>query len=203
MIANVDYGMGNLRSVQKAFERVGHGAVVTNRPEDVAQAERVVLPGVGAFGDAMANLKRAGLVDPVVKSISKGRPFLGICLGLQLLFVESEEMGRHRGLDVLPGRVRRFPEGERVPQIGWNQIHIRRKLPLLEGIPDGSFFYFVHSYYVDAENPEDTIATTDYGIDYTSIAGRGTAFGIQFHPEKSQDLGLRILKNFAEMDCGT
>ncbi len=203
MIAIVDYGMGNLRSVQKAFERVGHGAVVTNRPEDVAQAERVVLPGVGAFGDAMANLKRAGLVDPVVKSISKGRPFLGICLGLQLLFVESEEMGRHRGLDVLPGRVRRFPEGERVPQIGWNQIHIRRKLPLLEGIPDGSFFYFVHSYYVDAENPEDTIATTDYGIDYTSIAGRGTAFGIQFHPEKSQDLGLRILKNFAEMDCGT
>ena len=203
MIAIVDYGMGNLRSVQKAFERVGHGAVVTNRPEEVAQAERVVLPGVGAFGDAMANLKRAGLVDPVVKSISKGRPFLGICLGLQLLFVESEEMGRHRGLDVLPGRVRRFPEGERVPQIGWNQIHIRRKLPLLEGIPDGSFFYFVHSYYVDAENPEDTIATTDYGIDYTSIAGRGTAFGIQFHPEKSQDLGLRILKNFAEMDCGT
>ena len=203
MIAIVDYGMGNLRSVQKAFERVGHGAVVTNRPEEVAQAERVVLPGVGAFGDAMANLKRAGLIDPVVKSISEGRPFLGICLGLQLLFVESEEMGRHRGLDVLPGRVRRFPEGERVPQIGWNQIHIRRKLPLLEGIPDGSFFYFVHSYYVDAENPEDTIATTDYGIDYTSIAGRGTAFGIQFHPEKSQDLGLRILKNFAEMDCGT
>ncbi len=203
MIAIVDYGMGNLRSVQKAFERVGYGAVVTNRPEDVGQAERVVLPGVGAFGDAMANLKRAGLIDPVVKSISEGRPFLGICVGLQLLFVESEEMGRHRGLDVLPGRVRRFPEGERVPQIGWNQIHIRRKLPLLEGIPDGSFFYFVHSYYVDPENPEDTIATTDYGIDYTSIAGRGTAFGIQFHPEKSQDLGLRILKNFAEMDCVT
>ncbi len=203
MIAIVDYGMGNLRSVQKAFERVGYGAVVTNRPEEVGQAERVVLPGVGAFGDAMANLKRAGLIDPVVKSISEGRPFLGICVGLQLLFVESEEMGRHRGLDVLPGRVRRFPEGERVPQIGWNQIHIRRKLPLLEGIPDGSFFYFVHSYYVDPENPEDTIATTDYGIDYTSIAGRGTAFGIQFHPEKSQDLGLRILKNFAEMDCVT
>ena len=199
MIAIVDYGMGNLRSVQKAFERMGQAALITDRPGDVAQAEGVVLPGVGAFGDAMANLKRSGLIDPIVKSISEGRPFLGICLGLQLLFAESEEMGRHRGLDLFPGRVRRFPEGERVPQIGWNQIHIQRETPLLEGIPDGSFFYFVHSYYVDPENPGDVITTTDYGIDYTSIAGRGTAFGIQFHPEKSQELGLRILKNFAEM----
>ncbi len=199
MIAIVDYGMGNLRSVQKAFERVGHAALITDRPEDVARAERVVLPGVGAFGDAMANLKRAELIDPIVKSISEGRPFLGICVGLQLLFAEGEEMGWHRGLDVLPGRVRRFPEGERVPQIGWNQIHIQSETPLLEGIPDGSFFYFVHSYYVDPESPDDVITTTDYGIDYTSIAGRGNALGIQFHPEKSQDLGLRILKNFAEL----
>ncbi len=201
MIAIVDYGMGNLRSVQKGFERVGHRATITDRPEDVTRAERVVLPGVGAFGDAMANLRGAGLVDPIVKSISEGHPFLGICLGLQLLFTESEEMGLHRGLDVLPGRVRRFPEGERVPQIGWNQIHLQKEIPLLEGIPDGSFFYFVHSYYVDPEQPGDVVTTTDYGIDYTSIAGRRNAFGIQFHPEKSQDLGLLILKNFAGLAC--
>ena len=199
MIAIVDYGMGNLRSVQKAFERVGHAATITDRAADVARAERVVLPGVGAFGDAMANLKRAGLVDPLEAAISEGRPFLGICLGLQLLFAESEEMGQHCGLGILPGRVRRFPEGERVPQIGWNQIHIRRQTPLLEGIPDGSFFYFVHSYYVDPEDGDDIVTVTDYGIDYTSISGRDRAFGIQFHPEKSQDLGLRILKNFAEL----
>ncbi|MDP6776589.1 MAG: imidazole glycerol phosphate synthase subunit HisH [Candidatus Latescibacteria bacterium] len=198
MIAIVDYGMGNLRSVQKAFERVGHSAVVTAQPEDVRRAEKIVLPGVGAFGDAVANLTQAGLVEPILDAIQEDRPFLGICVGLQLLFTESEEMGRHPGLDVLPGRVRRFPQGERVPQIGWNQIHVHSETPLLEGIPDGSFFYFVHSYYVDPEDESDSLATTDYGIDYTSIAGRGRVLGIQFHPEKSQDLGLRILKNFAE-----
>ena len=199
MIAIVDYGMGNLRSVQKAFERVGHTAVVTGRPEDVLQAERVVFPGVGAFGDAMANLRRMELIDPLLNVISRGRPFLGICLGLQLLFAESEEMGQHRGLGVLPGRVRKFPKGERIPQIGWNQIHVRREIPLLEGIPDDAFFYFVHSYYVDPEAQEDTVAITDYGIDYTSIVARGHTFGIQFHPEKSQDLGLGILRNFAAL----
>ena len=198
MIAIVDYGMGNLRSVQKGFEQVGHAAQVTACPEEVRRAERVVLPGVGAFGDAVANLKRAGLVEPILEAIDAGRPFLGICVGLQLLFTQSEEMGCHPGLNVLPGRVRRFPQGERIPQIGWNQIHIRSQTPLLDGIPDGSFFYFVHSYYVDPEGDDDTIATTDYGIDYTSIAGRDRVLGIQFHPEKSQDLGLRILKNFAE-----
>ena len=201
MIAIVDYGMGNLRSVQKAFERVGYRAVITGRAEDVARAGRVVLPGVGAFGDAMANLTRAGLVHPLLACIAEGRPFLGICVGLQLLFTESEEMGRHAGLDVLPGRVRRFPDGERVPQIGWNQIHIERETPLLEGIPDGSFYYFVHSFYVAPRDPNDCLATTDYGIDYTSIAGRDNVFGIQFHPEKSQDLGLRILRNFAKLEA--
>lgn len=199
MIAIVDYGMGNLRSVQKGFERVGHAAVITNRVDEVEQAERIVLPGVGAFGDAMANLKAAELIDPMVKAISEGRPFLGICLGLQLLFSEGEELGNHRGLDVLPGRVRRFPEGERVPQIGWNQIHIQQEIPLLTGVPDGSFFYFVHSFYVDPVHEKDTLALTDYGVDYTSIAGRDRVFGVQFHPEKSQDLGLLLLKNFAEL----
>lgn len=198
MIAIVDYGMGNLRSVQKAFEFLGVPAMITDQPEDVERAERVVLPGVGAFGDAMRNLRQAGLVDPIAKAISEGRPFLGICLGLQLMFSESEEMGRHRGLDVLPGKVCRFPEGERIPQIGWNQIHIRRDTTLLDGVPDGAFFYFVHSYYVAPDREVDAVATTDYGIDYVSIAGHGRAFGVQFHPEKSQDAGLKILKNFAE-----
>lgn len=201
MIAIVDYGMGNLRSVQKAFERVGYPAMITARPEDVAAAKRIVLPGVGAFGDAMINLRQEGLIDPIAAAISEDRPFLGICLGLQLLFAESEEMGQHRGLGVLPGAVRRFPEGERVPQIGWNQIHIQKAVPLLAGIPDGSFYYFVHSYYVDPEDAGDVVTTTDYGIDYTSIAGHDRVFGIQFHPEKSQDLGLRILKNFAELSA--
>ena len=201
MIVIVDCGVGNLRSVQKGFERVGHAAAITDRPEDVASADRVVLPGVGAFGDAMANLKAAGLVEPLMDSIASGRPYLGICVGLQLLFTESNEMGSHRGFGVLPGSVRRFPDGVRVPQIGWNQIRIQRQTPLLAGIPDQSFFYFVHSYYADPEVESDCVATTDYALNYTSIAGRGAAYGVQFHPEKSQDLGLRILKNFAERVC--
>lgn len=199
MIAIVDYGMGNLRSVQKGFERVGAAAEIVSSPEALETAEAIVLPGVGAFGDAMANLTEAGLVDPIVKAVSDGVPFLGICLGLQLLFSQSEELGVHRGLDILPGRVTRFPEGQRVPQIGWNQIHVRRDSPLLEGVPDGAFFYFVHSFYVEAERDEDVIATTDYGIDYCSIAGGDRFFGVQFHPEKSQDAGLRLLLNFARI----
>ena len=198
MIAVVDYGMGNLRSVQKAFEHVGAKAVIVGRPEDIDAAERVVLPGVGAFGDAMSNLKTAGLIAPIVRAISEGRPFLGICLGLQLMFAESEEMGRHRGLDILPGKVKRFPEGQRVPQIGWNEVRIQRETALLYGVPDRSYFYFVHSFFVASERDEDVVGVTDYGIDYASIAGNGRAFGVQFHPEKSQDAGLKILKNFAE-----
>ncbi|MCY3681045.1 MAG: imidazole glycerol phosphate synthase subunit HisH [Gemmatimonadetes bacterium] len=198
MIAVVDYGMGNLRSVQKAFEHVGAGAVIVDRPEDIDAAERVVLPGVGAFGDAMNNLKTAGLIAPIVRAISEGRPFLGICLGLQLMFAESEEMGQHRGLGILPGKVKRFPEGQRVPQIGWNEVRIQRETALLDGVPDRSYFYFVHSFFVASERDEDVVGVTDYGIDYASIAGSGRAFGVQFHPEKSQDAGLKILKNFAE-----
>jgi glutamine amidotransferase len=199
MIAIIDYGMGNLRSVQKGFERVGSEARIASTPEEMDDASGLVLPGVGAFGDAMGNLKESGLIDPIVKSVSDGVPFLGICLGLQLLFTQSEELGAHRGLDILPGSVRRFPEGQRVPQIGWNQIHVRRESPLLEGVPDGAFFYFVHSFFVDAERDEDVVATTDYEIDYCSIAGNDRFFGVQFHPEKSQDAGLRVLKNFAQI----
>jgi glutamine amidotransferase len=199
MITIIDYGMGNLRSVQKGFERVGYEAQIVSDPDGLDNATSLVLPGVGAFGDAMVNLKQADLIDPIVKSVSEGVPFLGICLGLQLLFSQSEELGSHRGLDILPGCVRRFPKGQRVPQIGWNQIHIRQENPLLESVPDGSFFYFVHSYYVEAERETDVIAMTDYEIDYCSIVGDSRLFGVQFHPEKSQDVGLRVLKNFAQI----
>ena len=199
MITIIDYGMGNLRSVQKAFERGGTPALIADRAEDVARAIRLVLPGVGAFGEAMVNLRRGGLIQPLLDAVRRGVPLLGICLGQQLLFARSEEMGDHEGLGILPGRVRRFPPTLRVPHIGWNQAHIRRPSPLLRGIPDHAFFYFVHSYYVAPADEADTLTTTDYGIDYASIVGRDRVFGAQFHPEKSQDLGLRILKNFAEM----
>ena len=147
----------------------------------------------------MRNLKNGGWVECIEQGIKSGKPFLGICVGLQLMFEESEEMGTHKGLGLLPGKCTRFPAGERIPQIGWNQIDIQRETPLLDGVPTGSFFYFVHSYYVTTENIDERIATTDYGLDYTSVAGRDGLYGVQFHPEKSQDRGLRILKNFAQM----
>ncbi len=199
MIAIVDYGMGNLRSVQKAFEQVGAEALVTDDLQTIARAPAVVLPGVGAFGDAMTNLRAKGLDVTVRQAIEEGRPFLGICLGLQLLFQESEEMGRHQGLGVFEGRVLRFNVGLKVPHIGWNQIHLRKVCPLLAGIADSAFAYFVHSYYVQPNDPDIVLASTDYEIDYASIVGQDNVFGIQFHPEKSQDVGLRILRNFVDM----
>ncbi|MFQ5814448.1 MAG: imidazole glycerol phosphate synthase subunit HisH [Anaerolineae bacterium] len=199
MIAIIDYGMGNLHSVQRAFEYVGAEAIITARRATIQAASAVVLPGVGAFGKAMSNLERAGLADAIRRVIAQGRPFLGICLGLQLLFEESEEMGQHRGLGIFGGQVKRFEVGLKVPQIGWNQIHIQRASPLLEGVADGSYAYFVHSYYVVPADPEIVLATTDYEIDYASIIGRDNVFGIQFHPEKSQAVGLRILRNFTAL----
>jgi glutamine amidotransferase len=199
MIAIIDYGVGNLRSVHRAFEYVGAEVTVTAQRETIESASAVVLPGVGAFGKAMSNLQRAGLADVIRQVIAQGRPFLGICLGLQLLFEESEEMGEHRGLGVFGGQVKRFEVDLKVPQIGWNQIHIQRANPLLEGVADGSYAYFVHSYYVVPTDPEIVLATTDYGIDYASIIGRSNVFGIQFHPEKSQAVGLRILRNFTAL----
>ena len=196
MIAIIDYGMGNLRSVQRAFEYVGAEAIVTTDRATIESASAVVLPGVGAFGKAMANLEQAGLTDVIRQVIAQGRTFLGICLGLQLLFEESDEMGLHRGLGIFGGQVKRFEIGLKVPQIGWNQIHTQRVSPLLEGVPDSSYAYFVHSYYVAPADPEIVLATTDYEIDYASTIGRGNVFGIQFHPEKSQAVGLRILRNF-------
>ena len=199
MIAIIDYGMGNLRSVERAFEYVGAEAVVTAHRETIEAASAVVLPGVGAFGKAMSNLERAGLTDVIRQVIAQGRPFLGICLGLQLLFEESDEMGQHRGLGVFGGQVKRFEIDLKVPQIGWNQIHIQRASPLLEGVADDSYAYFVHSHYVAPADPEIILATTDYEIDYASIIGQGNVFGIQFHPEKSQAVGLRILRNFTAL----
>jgi glutamine amidotransferase len=201
MIAIIDYGMGNLRSVQKGFEQVGHQALVTSSPADVAAATKVVLPGVGAFEDAMAELKRRGLVEPVLDAIHSGKPFLGICLGLQLLFDTSYENGRHQGLGVLKGEVVRFdlPPQYAVPHMGWNQLAIRRPAPILEGLSDGTFVYFVHSYYVVPQDADVIATETDYGSPFCSMVWRDNLHAAQFHPEKSQSDGLRMLKNFAEL----
>lgn len=195
MITVIDYGMANLGSVRKALEKVGATVRVSADPDDLRGSSHVVLPGVGAFGDTMDNLRATGFDDAIREAINEGIPFLGICLGLQVLFTEGEEKGVHAGLDIFKGRVRQFTEGL-VPQIGWNQAHIRREDPIMAGIPDHSYFYFVHSYYVDPEDTSEVITETDYHIDYASIVGRDRVYGIQFHPEKSQDMGLRILKNF-------
>jgi len=201
MICIIDYQMGNLRSVQKAFERVGHQAIVSDDPQRVAEADKIVLPGVGAFEDAIAELRRRGLVEPIVDAIRADKPFLGICLGLQLLFDRSYEHGEHAGLGVIPGEVRRFdlPHEYTVPHMGWNQLIIRRRPPLLDGLDEGTYTYFVHSYYV-APAVDDVVATdTDYGGPFCSMIWRERLFASQFHPEKSQADGLRILKNFAEL----
>jgi glutamine amidotransferase len=201
MIAIVDYGMGNLRSVQKGFERVGHPATITNDPTVIAQAGKVVLPGVGAFPDAIGELRRRELVTPIVDTIDADKPFLGICLGLQLLFEVGWEGGRHEGLGVLAGEVVRFevPSEYKVPHMGWNQIAIRKPAPLLEGLADGAHVYFVHSYYVVPADRGLIATETEYPDPFTSMIWRDNLYATQFHPEKSQADGLRILKNFAEL----
>lgn len=201
MIAIIDYQMGNLRSVQKAFERVGHAAEIVNEPEKIAAADKVILPGVGAFPDAIAELRRRGLVEPIREAIDSGKPFLGICLGLQLLFDVGLEGGRHEGLGVLRGEVRRFelPPEYKVPHMGWNECRIRRPAPILKGLADGTHVYFVHSYYVAPADPAIVAIETDYGGPFCAMIWRDNLFATQFHPEKSQDQGLRMLKNFAEL----
>ena len=195
-ITIVDYGVGNFRNVQKAFEAIGAAAEISDEAAAITQARAVVLPGVGAFGDAMRNLGERGLAQPVLEAIQAGKPLLGICVGLQLLFDESEEMGRHAGLGILPGRVVRFPQNLTVPHMGWNQIEPERDHPLLDRIAPGDFAYFANSYYAMPANPADVIAHTDYGLPFASIVGRENVCAIQFHPEKSQQVGLQILKNF-------
>jgi len=204
VIAIIDYGMGNLRSVQKGFEKVGADAVVTADPRVVLEADKIVLPGVGAFSDCMRNLEQAGFVEPILKVISDGRPFLGICVGMQLLFSDSVEFGLYRGLDLIPGHVLRFPEGMRegaedlkVPHMGWNQLNFKRKPAVFEGIDEGTNVYFVHSYYVKPDDNAIIATTTSYGIEFCSAIWKDNIVATQFHPEKSQHAGLRILKNFA------
>lgn len=200
MIAIVDYGMGNLRSVEKGFSKVGVSTKVTNKPEVIENADGVVLPGVGAFRDCMKELTNLKLVDAVVKTIKKNKPYLGICLGLQVLFSESEEFGRCRGLDIFRGKVMRFPANElKVPHMGWNDIKIQKNNPLLSGIKDRTYFYFVHSFYIAPENTSIISTTTDYGLEFTSMICKDNIFAVQFHPEKSQTTGLRILENFSRV----
>lgn len=205
MISIVDYGMGNLRSVQKAFERIGVEARICTRAEELTHCEKMVLPGVGAFRDAIGELRKQNLVEPIKTHIAADRPFLGICLGLQLLFDVSYEDGTWDGLAVIPGKVVRFADqpGLKVPHMGWNQIEVADestgKSPLLAGIPDAAYFYFVHSYYVVPDDESVIAARTDYGGPFTSIVSRGGMHATQFHPEKSQHLGLQLLRNFAAM----
>lgn len=196
MIAVVDYGMGNLRSVQKGFEKVGFEAIVTSDIKTIEGASRIVLPGVGAFADCMNNLEERGLIEPVIRGIEKGKPFLGICLGLQLLFEESEEFGSRKGLGLIKGKVKRFPAGDlKVPHMGWNSIKKVKDTPLLADLAEDSYLYFVHSYYVQPD--EDVAATmTGYGVEFTSSIIKDNIFACQFHPEKSQADGLKILKAF-------
>ncbi len=199
MIALIDYGMGNLRSVQKALERSGAGEVAITQSVDVVRkAEKVVLPGVGAMAPAMEKLNGLGLVGVIRDVVNSGRPFLGICLGFQLLFDRGFEHGEIEGLGILPGTVERFPSGVKVPQMGWNQLSLR-PCPLWDGLVNGCEVYFCHSYYARPAHPEIIAATTDYGITYCSAAAMGNIFGVQFHPEKSQTVGLRMLENFARL----
>jgi glutamine amidotransferase len=201
-VAIIDYGVGNLRSVEKAFHAGGADAIVTSDERELRAAERLVLPGVGAFRACMEALTERGFDKLVRERVEDGTPLLGVCVGMQMLFEESEEFGTTRGLGLLRGRVRRFPEGLHVPQVGWNQVEWRKEHALAEGIEDESFFYFVHSYFCDASDDADVLGRTEYGAAYASVVARGVVCGVQFHPEKSQSAGLRLLKNFAEGYAG-
>lgn len=199
-IVIVDYGMGNLRNVQKAFEKIGFAARLTRNKNEIERASAIVLPGVGAFKDCMENLEKHGLVEPLLRCIEKGKPYLGICLGLQILFSESEEFGSHKGLDLIKGRVVRFvPDPEhKVPHMGWNTIEKEKEIPVLEGIESGDFFYFVHSYYVIPGQTQWASSLTTYGKPFVSSIWKENLFATQFHPEKSQQKGLKILENFVK-----
>ena len=198
MIAIIDYGMGNLRSVTNAFGRIGAQVVVTRDPATIREAGALVLPGVGAFGKCVENLKGFGLFDLLKEEIAAGKPYLGICLGMQILLESSEEAPGVEGLGVIKGRVARFQGAMKIPHMGWNSVDIVRPSPVLEAIPTGSYFYFVHSYYPDPEE-DVSVTITDYGIRFTSSIGKGNIFASQFHPEKSQGMGLKLLGNFVSL----
>lgn len=229
MVTIIDYGIGNLRSIEKAFQAVGVDVLRTDRAEDIERAERLVLPGVGAFGACADEIRRRDLETPILEAVASGKPFLGVCVGMQLLFDESEEMGAHRGLGILPGRIVKFarelvaasgasceaapgtpewaeaaPEKPlKVPHMGWNRTVFERSSPLFTGIEDGAYFYFVHSYHAVPDNPADILASCTYGTAFPAIVERNNVYGIQFHPEKSQQAGLDILKNFSMIPAKT
>ncbi|MDP4127643.1 MAG: imidazole glycerol phosphate synthase subunit HisH [Bacillota bacterium] len=199
MIGIIDYGRGNLRSVEKALEKVGFEAVIMTSPEELNGVAGLILPGVGAFADAMGALKSGGWIEPIIQFAKSGRPFLGICLGMQVLFEIGEEHGEHAGLGLLAGRVVKFPPGRKIPHMGWNSLHLEQQPSrLLEGIPNESYFYFVHSYYAEPSEKRDIAATSDYGVVFPAIVGKGNVWGAQFHPEKSSPWGLTLLTNFGK-----
>jgi imidazole glycerol-phosphate synthase subunit HisH len=208
MIALVDYGISNLRSVQKAFEQLGATVTLVDTPDRLAQADRIILPGVGAFPAGMQGLRERGLIEPIRQAACDGKPLIGICLGMQLLFEASEELGETAGLELLPGRVTKIkmqeagsipPRTLKIPHIGWNQLEVMRDHPLVRGVVTGSYAYFVHSYAVYSDRRDILLATTDYGGPFASIVAQGNVCGLQFHPEKSQVAGLKLLSNFLEM----
>jgi len=200
MMALIDYGIGNLRSVEKALVAVGADVCLTSDADQILGADKIVLPGVGAFGDGMAGLRARGLLEVLQTVVARETPFLGICVGMQLLFEASDELGDHKGLGFLPGQVRRFPAaGLKVPQTGWNQLLPAQESPLLQGLSQGSYAYFNHSFYCDPTESADVLAHTEYGVRYASVIGRRSLYGVQFHPEKSQSVGLTILRNFTEL----
>ena len=204
MMVIVDYGMGNLKSVQNAFTKIGFKTVITDNPNLIKEADAIVLPGVGAFRDAIKLLKDKKIDNELIDAIKAGKPFLGICLGMQLLFTFSEEGGLFDGLNIIPGRVKRFPVSVKCPHLGWNKIKFihnsnRNINPIFEGVLDESYFYFVHSYYCEVDNSPIIYSSTDYGLLFTSSIWRDNLYGVQFHPEKSSEQGLKILKNFGEL----
>lgn len=202
MITVIDYGMGNLRSVVKAVEKYTDRVQVSSDPSSIKDSDALIMPGDGAFGMAMQNLEKMGWIEPLLSFIREDGFFLGICLGYQLLFSQSEEFGEYRGLDVIPGRVVRFPESElKVPHMGWNQVELRKDSPFLEDIPSGSYFYFIHTFYPRVEDSSWIMGETEYGVRFPCIVGRGNCIATQFHPEKSHKTGLKIIENFVRYVC--
>jgi len=199
MVVIVDYGAGNLRSVVNAIIRLGYLARVTSSPREILSAQAVILPGVGAAADTMTNLHKLGLVSPIQQFIAEGRPFLGVCIGLQILFSATEEGGWHECLGVIPGMVRRLPPGLKIPHMGWNQVRQKISHPIFGGIPDEANFYFVHSYYVEPNDRSIVVGETEYGISICSVIARGDMVATQFHPEKSGELGLKLYDNFIKI----
>ncbi|MBA7472649.1 Imidazole glycerol phosphate synthase subunit HisH [subsurface metagenome] len=199
MITIVDYGAGNLRSVVNAITKLGYQSKITSNPDEVLSARTIILPGVGAAADTMQNLKALDMIEPIRQFIAEGRPFFGVCIGLQVLFTGTEEGGWHDCLNVFPGRVSRFPSGLKIPHMGWNQVKQQEGHPVFEGIPDEANFYFVHSYYVEPDDKSLVAGETEYGIPFCSVIARGNLVGTQFHPEKSGEFGLKMYDNFIKM----